>query len=330
MKRLLFISAYNAPFVELDKEIIQKKYQVEEGIGGKLKKSAWNYLRIFLIYGWQMFRNDIVYCWFADYRARTGVFWAGVFRKKAIVVIGGYEVRDIVYGDDAKALHFPYILRKADLLITVSDHYQKCLQKNFPEHAGKMKMIYNGMKITDQGKAVIKKENLVVTVCSGSIVSRFQEKGLDIFVGVASKFPTYQFAIIGAEGELAEVILEKQNSSNLTIIPLLKEAELIKWYQRAKVYCQFSRHESFGLALVEAMSWQCIPVVNGIASLQERVGESGFILEEASMQQAEYCVGQAASANEETGIKVAERAIKLYDIRKREDAILNILREIAD
>jgi len=328
MKNLLFISAYTAPFVERDREILQKEYQVEIGISNKLSNSGWNYLRIFMTTGWQVLRNDLVYCWFADYRARVGVFWARVMGKKAIVVIGGYEVRDIIYGEEAKAIHFPYILRKADLLITVSDHYQKCLQEKFPEYAGKLKRIYNGIVITDQGKTELKKENLVITVCSGNTDSRFKEKGLDLFIEAAVKLPSYQFAIIGAEGDLKKTISSKHNLSNLILVPALQEVELIKWYQSAKVYCQFSRHESFGLALVEAMAWQCVPVVRGIASLRERVGDCGYVLEPGDSQDVGTIIEQAANNNAEKGGMAAKRVMKLYDIKKRKEALLKCLREI--
>lgn len=300
---------------------------MELSTGNRFSKTVWNYLLIFIITGWQVLHNDIVYCWFADFRARAGVFWARIFRRKSIVVIGGYEVKDIVYDEGRKAGHFQYILSQANLLLTVSDHYQKCLQESFPEYAGKLKMVYNGIEITDQNKAVIKKEKLVITVCSGKTVSRFEGKGIDIFLAAAERLPDFQFAIIGAEGELKKAILAKQTSNNIQIVPPVQQAELSQWYRKAKVYCQFSRHESFGLALVEAMSWQCVPVVNNIASLQERTGGSGFVVEDGNLQQAGKFIEHAMNESEETGRKIAERAISLYDIRNREIAVLTILRD---
>ena len=55
--------------------------------------------------------------------------------------------------------------------------------------------------------------------------------------------------------------------------------ELLGWYQRAKVYCQLSYYESFGMAAAEAMLCECVPVVTRKGALPEVVGETGFYVE---------------------------------------------------
>ena len=330
---MLFFSAYNAPFVQKDIQILRKEYSLESACGNKLKKSIWNYLLIFWGSMWQIQRSDLIYCWFADYRARTGVFWSKFFRKKCAVVIGGYEVKALLYDNvEPKAIssHFYFILKNADLIINVSDHYQKRLCEIFPQFTAKMVRIYNGIEINQQGMEILKKEKLVLTVCSGNTAARYMEKGIDLFIKAAQNLPAYQFVIIGPEGNLKEKIAEKINSDNLVIIPPMAEESLNEWYQKTKVYCQFSRNESFGLAVVEAMSWQCVPVVSSLPSMEERIGDTGFVLETRDIQEAVDKIEMAMNAVIEKGKEAADRVEVLYDIKIREQQLITKLKDLID
>jgi glycosyltransferase involved in cell wall biosynthesis len=53
--------------------------------------------------------------------------------------------------------------------------------------------------------------------------------------------------------------------------------ELQNYYKKAKIYCQFSRSESFGVSVVEAMYFGCVPFVTNAGGLPEIVGKNGII-----------------------------------------------------
>lgn len=314
-------------------QILSKEYSLEMGWGKSLEKSVWNYLLIFINSMWQVKNSDLVYCWFADFRARAGVFWSKVFRKKSIVVIGGYEVKALLYeniSQKKKVSHFFYVLKNADLILNVSDHYQKQLSEKFPQFADKMVRIFNGIEIIERDNEILKKEKLVLTVCSGKTVDRFKEKGIDLFLKAAAKLPAYQFVIIGSEDSLKEEILKNCASDNILIIPPLEEDGLNEWYKKAKVYCQFSRNESFGLAAVEAMSWQCVPVVSSLPSLVERIGDTGWVLENRDWQEAVNKIQMAINADNEKGKEASDLVTKLYDIKIREQLLLLKLKDLID
>jgi len=333
MKRLLFFSAYNAPFVQMDIQILSKEYSLELAHGNEYKKSICNYMLILWYSMWQVQRADIVYCWFADYRARIGVFWSKLFRKKSVVVIGGYEVKALMYENAMQkplSSHLNYILKNADLIINVSDHYQKRLCEIYPQFADKMVRIYNGIEINRQDYEIPEKENMVLTVCSGNTVARYLEKGIDLFLKAAENLPDHQFVIIGPEGNLKIEIVKKIDSDNLLILPPMAEESLNEWYRKAKVYCQFSRNESFGLAIVEAMSWQCVPVVSSIPSLVERIGDVGWVVDNKDWHEAVECIIEAMKSNIKKGIKAAERVSELYDIKIREQLLLSKLKDLID
>ncbi len=335
MKKLLFISAYSAPFVTRDYDILSKEYQVIQGKGSNLKRSVLNYLWLILQIGCQVCRSDIVYCWFADYRARIGVTWARIFGKRSVVIIGGYEVRPLLYLDKTRSemrstSHFIFCLKKADLILAVSDHYHDRLAEIYPGFAYKMVRIYIGVDIPDKREIINDKENIIITVCPGNRIDRINIKGLDLFMETAEKLPMYDFFIIGVGGELAHELEKRKKTNNVKLIPSLGEADLIKWYQKAKIYCQFSRFESFGLSLVEAMSWQCIPIVTPIASLIERVGNSGFIMGEVKADEAAQLILAALKSGSGAGMAASDWAKEHYDLKIREKQLLDILKQVMD
>lgn len=61
---------------------------------------------------------------------------------------------------------------------------------------------------------------------------------------------------------------------NVEFTGFVAEDELIKWYQKAKVYNQPSWHEGFGISVAEAILCECIPVVSDCGALPEVVNRS--------------------------------------------------------
>lgn len=335
MKKILLVSAYDAPFVKRDIEILRKKYLVEESWGNKRKKTFWNYLLVFLKTGSEVSRNKIVYCWFADYRAHCAVWWSRLFKRKSVVIIGGYEMQtlfNIKHSNHGSITlkHLLYCIKKANKIVAVSDDNLMILTGIFPKQASKMIRIYNAVTIPQSQDIVVSKENIVLTVCKGDDPKRIMVKGLDVFISAAKHLQRYKFAIIGTSGSLRDKLQEMIDSDNVILLDEMHEIELTEWYKKAKVYCQFSRMESFGLSLVEAMSWGCFPVVSPIKSLIERIGENGLIIERFDGLKASKVILEAANKNRRTKQKVFDWVKDNYDVSKRAESIVGMLEELME
>ena len=66
--------------------------------------------------------------------------------------------------------------------------------------------------------------------------------------------------------------------SNIYYLGFVDKKELEKYYEESKIYLQLSRHEAFGVSVVEAMRYGCIPVVSNAFALPEVVGNNGFVI----------------------------------------------------
>ena len=113
----------------------------------------------------------------------------------------------------------------------------------------------------------------------------YLRKGLDRFIKIAKKMPTIQFIHIGKwtdnHGRVSSEMIEYVKSispANIHYLGYVKNKELKKYYEESKIYLQLSRHEAFGVSVVEAMRYGCTPVVSNVFALPEVVGNNGFVI----------------------------------------------------
>ena len=90
----------------------------------------------------------------------------------------------------------------------------------------------------------------------------------------------------------------------------------MNYYQKAKVYCQLSAHESFGVALAEAMFRCCVPVVTRRYALPEVVDDTGFYVPYNNPKATAEAIRKALESDK--GIKARERVKKYFSLRARE------------
>jgi glycosyltransferase involved in cell wall biosynthesis len=111
--------------------------------------------------------------------------------------------------------------------------------------------------------------------------SNLMRKGLGSFVAAADYLPDVSFVLIGAWRDETIGRLRVKASSNVTFTGFVDDDTLGKYYRRASVYVQASRHEGFGRAVAEAMLQGCIPVVARTGALPEVVGDCGVYADSA-------------------------------------------------
>ena len=116
---------------------------------------------------------------------------------------------------------------------------------------------------------------MVITV-SGINENTVKRKGLENFVISARYLTDVNFVVIGKWMDNSIQHLKSIAPPNVDFTGLVSDDELIQWYQKANVYCQLSRYESFGMAPAEAMCCECTPVVTNNAAFPEVVGDTGY------------------------------------------------------
>ena len=322
MKKLLFVSFYDSSFVRSDIGILKKHFQVEILSLANSKRDAFSLLKMIIKIFWEVFRNDITYCWFADFSAYLAVKAANLFQKKVFVVVGGYEVSNLSgYGgltDKKRKKRLKYSLTNATRILTISDFSKAEIDAlNFGVDSVKINI---GV---DRQKKVVTKTNTIIT--SGSATKElFKLKGLDIFAKATAGFDDHKIKLIGTfKDEIKEKLLTY--NPHLEFTGKLTHTQFLNELKEAKVYCQFSQRESFGLALLEAMNSGCIPVISEAGAMMEILGNTGFSCKYGDVENARKAIQNALESDRNDDI--LKRVKENFTIDLREEKLIKLINQ---
>jgi glycosyltransferase involved in cell wall biosynthesis len=316
--KILFVYVSMSSFVRRDLEILErhftvKKMKITTFLIPRRDRDPREFLRLLKGILWA----DIVYSWWANLNAFFIVLFCMFLRKKCIIVIGGGEVAylpEINYGSLRSVsgrVRVKFILKYASTVFAVSkSNMREIIRFTRPQ---RLKLIYNGIDI-EKFKPSIAKKNIAITVgrISDSTIKR---KRLDAFVKASVYLPSTQFILIG-KIDISIERLRRMAFSNVMFTDYVSDETLLRYYQGAKVYCQLSTHEGFGVALAEAMSCCCVPVVTRFYALPEVVDDTGFYVPYNDPKATAEAIRKALKSNK--GKKARERILKNFSIQARE------------
>jgi len=322
--RILFVYRGLSTFISRDLNLLKRHFDVRHV---SLRAYRRNPLILFkLIKG--VLWADMVFSWFAETNAFFIVLFSKIFRKKSVIVAGGYgvaNVPEIGYGallNPISAQRAKIVLEHADKILPFSKFaMEEVLNITKKAHIDMIPLACDTEKFK-AGKR--KKENIVLTVCvvkDGNIA----RKGLETFLESARLLPEVKFILVGPHKDDSINYLRKVSPSNVEFTGYVSEKELIGWYQRAKVYCQLSYQEGEGAggALGEAMACECIPVVSLKAvALRETVGDCGFYVPYGDAEATAKAIKSALHSSSELGARARKCVKDLFPMDKREHALL--------
>jgi len=320
-------------FIEQDIEILRSNFDVRVVDFILSRKNLKGTLTTLLNMVNGILWADITFSWFADFHAFLAVLLSIIFMKKSIVVAGGYDVANepsINYG----LMRFPksksarmakFALNHANKVLAVSE-FNKKEALNYV-NPNKIELIYNAVNCDKFKLEGEKNKDLVITV-GGVTIQTLKIKGLEVFVKTATYLPNIKFILIGRPFDNSIELLKAIAPSNVEFRGFIPFEELPKWYQKAKVYCQLSYRESFGLSLAEGMACGCIPVVTNRASLPELVGDAGFYVPYGDPEATAEAIKEALKSDK--GELARERVKRLFSIENREKALIKIIGEVME
>ena len=327
--RVLFVHSAMATFVRNDLRLLQKHFNVRSldvtlFLHPSRDRDWFTYLRLLKGVLWA----DVVYAWWADLNAFFIVLFCFFLHKKSIIVVGGYEVAYIPainYGtllSPIGRLEVKLILTHASKILAVSKSSEKEIL-----HFAKpktLKVVYNCVD-TKKFSLSSAKGKLVMTVVAKISSNTVKIKRLDTFLKASVYLPDAEFILVGENSGGLMDFLKKMESPNVKLTGYLNTEALLPYYQKSKVYCQLSTHESFGVALAEAMSCGCVPVVTREYALPEIVGDTGFYVPYNDAEATAEAIRQALTSDK--GLKARARIEKYFSSKTREK---KLIREISD
>jgi glycosyltransferase involved in cell wall biosynthesis len=283
-KKILFVYTNYSTFVKTDFEILSEMHSVKpyqfKPVKGLLK-TAWQMLLQLLFLLLNIWKFDAVFIWFADYHSFLPVLFAKLTGKKSFVFIGGYDVVKMpklnygVFTSKFRGFCAIYSMKNSSLNLAVSKNVRRKVR--WIAKKSNTQLIYNCVNISENKNIQPEKENLVITVGLIDSERTYFIKGIDTFIEVARLLPEFNFMVIGMSENLPAHITNNR-PDNMEFVGRVNHDELQNYYKKAKIYCQFSRSESFGVAIVEAINFGCIPIVTNVGGMPELVGKTGRIV----------------------------------------------------
>jgi len=260
--RILFCGMLKSPFILQDLELLKKYYHVIVINLNNLQTGRMGFvINIFLILARVIIniRNfDVMYIWFADTHAFPLIILSKLFRRKSVMTVGGWEVAkypEINYGNQLnkfKGALTRWCLRNVDVVLVPSQAY-KIITKSI-EPLSNVCVIPNAInKSLCEHPLPIKQNKIVTALCTLQCTSVL--KGIPVFEAASKQVP-YECVVYEA----------------------LKHDKLMEKLREAKVYCQLSYTESFGVTNLEAMACGCVPIVTDRDALPEIIGDTGIVV----------------------------------------------------
>lgn len=275
-------------------------------------------------------RYDVYYCFFNDYHSFLPLLFAKLWRKKGIVVVGGFDAMGISdkelpmrYGVFVSSRWRIWLVRMSYRLATnvllVTGTFRQCLKDNGIKVTGKYKTVYFGWD-SSQYKCEPKK-NFVLLVGGYSDLNNYFRKGYDRAIRLARLMPSVTFVFIGGDEYIDGL------PKNVVQMGVVRHEIVKEYMSMAQVVIQPSRAEWMPNTVAEAMLSGCYVVVSDVNGMRELVGEVRFaqhywdfnlnrIAREINeiLQYADYS---------DSNIKRVER---MFPVRWRKAALIHIIK----
>ncbi|TSA23977.1 glycosyltransferase [bacterium] len=323
--KIFVVASYNAAYILRDIELLRKYYYVKVIGCNDNHKNVINIFRTIIEITKGVCWSDVSYIWFADFRAFVTILFAKIVRKRTTLVVGGYEVAHVPefsyggYLGIVRTLRLKFILLNADRIIASSKYLQKEIKKLIPH----LDVIKIELGIDAQENKIVKKP-IIITVGS-ALENIYKLKGLDIFAQCSIRFHSYRFVIIGKYDKKIENKILRINPK-IIFTGQLKQNKVFEWMNKSIVYCQLSYVESFGVALLEAMSFGCVPVVTNRGAMPEIVGDTGFYTEFGNVEITIKAIEKALKSKKSS--ESQKRATYKFPSIKRESKLQNLIENI--
>ena len=256
--KIIYFKTGNSTFIQRDQKILENHYSVEPYFIRNKPKYRYFFslirLLFFLLFRTRKYRMFFIR--FADYHTALLSFFARIFGKKLVIVIGGFDVTYLpeynygAYNNKIRSWCVKYSLKNASLLLPNNtslifneNRYEQGYKRKggiryfAPNTKVPIKVVFNGFdtKFWEMPKG-LRKENLVLTVAKIDDYRTYRIKGIDDFINVARRMPENNFLIVGMSKEKAEQF-NITIPDNLTFISQFNPSDLLNVYARAKVFC---------------------------------------------------------------------------------------------
>ena len=271
---------------------------------------------------------DLIYTWFTDYHSPILTLCATIFRKSVYRVIGGYEVESIPelkYGglqNPIRKRAILFSLNRAAQLLAVSE-YTREKAKEYISH-NRIQVVHNGIDTqTFVNKNITQERSYFLTVGYINNIQKLRIKGIHRFIQMAEYLKHEKFIIVGVSDAIRDQLLDTL-PGNVSLEPSVSSSRLLDFYYKSKYYVQLSEVESFGVAVLEALSCGAIPIISNRGALPMLFGKCSIVVD-INRFDCEIKFLPEKMDSFSLDVEKNQKLIKKHDIQNRYIALRKIL-----
>jgi glycosyltransferase involved in cell wall biosynthesis len=279
---------------------------------------------------------DVLHAFWADEPGLSAVLAGAIIKRPALVSVGGGELvylPDIDYGTQdsiVRRLIIRYALRKADL-VTVGSGYQQelCFERALAPEKVQLAPLGVNVKHFRPGAVPSWREPTVVQAAS-LVPVKNQPLLLEVLAMVKTAVPAIKLIVAGSgplQPSLQQMARRLHLDQHIIWQPQVAHPAMPGVYQQAHLYLQTSRHESQGMAVLEAMSCG-LPVVGTPVGILPQVAcqPSTWDKETLAAQIVHTLADRSAYANQR---QIARRiAEEQFSLRITTDKFVALYRQL--
>jgi glycosyltransferase involved in cell wall biosynthesis len=183
----------------------------------------------------------------------------------------------------ATILSMRHVYRLSDRYVVLSGSFVPLFQRFTKcRSTEKLAVIGNPLTISadDYQYDAASKEKLIIYVGRVDHNQKRVERVIDVWERIASDLPDWRLEVVG-DGPERERLEAMAVEKSLPRISFEGFQDPVEYYKRASILLLTSEYEGFGLVIVEAMAFGCVPVVLGSYSAVYDIitdSEDGYIL----------------------------------------------------
>lgn len=183
-------------------------------------------------------------------------------------------------------LYFKYIYNNSDRIVLLSDKFISSFKKKAKLTDFTKLIAINNPSIIQQSD-VTPKEKMVVWCGRLGYDMKRVDKMLSIWRKISSQFPDWQLKVLGS-GD-ANYFIQVAQKFQIPNVEFIGFCDPVPYYTDAAILCMTSVTEGWGMVLIEAQSYGCVPIAyNSFDSLSDIItdGENGFTVK--AFDETEY------------------------------------------
>ncbi len=321
MKRVFVWSTLDTPFIRDDVELLREHFAVELKIASGFRALPMIFRGV---------RNsDVSISWFGSVYSVPLIFFAGLFNRRSVVIIGGVDAaRDPqnnygIWRSRWKSALLRWGLPRAHHILAVAESLAAELRQRVGRPLPQLETLPTGYDPNRWVPSGSPTEATVLCVANCDTPQRLAIKGIDLLLVAAQQLPELQVSIIGIAPAVRALL--PPVPSNVTILPPIPRDQLLPRYQQAMIFCQPSRREGLPNTLCEAMLCGCIPVGADVGGIGDAIGDAGFVVPPNDAEALRHALAAAAQLPQRHGLRARDRVVAKFSRSQREARLVQII-----